>query len=186
MRFITKKIEEMTADTVVIYAFEDIKNDSELFKYLDNLSNNELTKQIYKFKTTKNSLCETFKYSINENLKVLVVGLGKKENLTRQKFSQATASASRVIKNMSKNKTVAFEIIDNISDCESSSKYFNKKDASKIALCAIRIGLYEFDKYLSEKKNAIETIELIDNDITKDIEQGAEIGAYTSFAMKFA
>ena len=42
MRFVTKKIEEMTADTVVFYTFEDSKNDSPLFKHLDNLSSGEL------------------------------------------------------------------------------------------------------------------------------------------------
>lgn len=186
MRFLTKKISEISADTIVFYTYEDKKNESELFHYIDDLSNGQLSKQLYEYKTIKGSLCETFKLSINKDLKVITVGLGKKENLTRQKFSQATASASRLIKNLSQNKTVAFELIDNISDCQKSSKYFDKKDAAQITLCAIRIGLYEFNKYINDKKSQIETIELIDNNITQEIEKGAEIGAYTSFAMKFA
>ena len=95
MRFLTKKIDENNSDITIIYAFENCKNDSELYKYLNEQTNGELEKQIYQYKTIKGSLSETYKFSINENKKIIVVGLGKKENLTRLKFSQAIASASR-------------------------------------------------------------------------------------------
>ena len=186
MRFLTKKIEENSSSTVVCFTFEDEKSTSHLFSCLDNLSNNEISKQIYEHKIIKGALLDTFKYSINKSLNVLIVGLGKKEKLTRQKFSQAVVTAAKIAKTMTTNQSIAFELIENRSECSCIKSNFTKAQAVKIIFCAARIGLYEFNKYLSEKKNKIETIELIDNDITKEIERGAEIGAYSSFAMKFA
>ena len=186
MRFLTKKIEETDAKTFICYMFEDDINKSDLFNYLDCLSQGMLNKQIYQYKTITGKFLETYKYSINENMLVVICALGKKSELTRQRFSQATANAARTVKNYTKDKTLAIELIENTNDCNRSSKYFTKKDSAQIALCALRIGLYEFNKYLAEKKETIETIELLDNNLNKEIEQGAQIGAYSSFAMKFA
>ena len=186
MRFLTKNIEEMTAQAIICFVFEDIKEKSKLFNKLNDLSNNQLSKQIDEYKIIKGSFNETFKYSINEKIKVLIVGLGKKEHLTRQKFSQSIANATRIAKTMPQNGVLGIELIENLSECNCIKQNFDKKDSAQITLTASRIGLYEFNKYISEKKNKIETIELIDDDITKEIERGAEIGAYSSFAMKFA
>lgn len=186
MRFLTKKIEENSSDVIVSFIFEDYKNKSEVFSYLNNLSNGELEKQIYHYKTIKGSLAETFKYSINENKKTIIAGLGKKEKLTRQKFSQCVASAARLAKSIAGVKSIAFELIENKNNCNCEYSNFSKKEAAQIIFTGARIGLYEFDKYITDKKNTIETIEIIDNELTPDIEYGAQVGAYTSFAMKFA
>ncbi len=183
MRFLTKKIKEENSDIIICFIYENEEKRSDVFEYLNNLSNNVLCEQIYKFKVIKGSFQETFEYSINENLKTLIVGLGKKNELTRKKLSQCIASATRRIKNMSKKGSLAIELIDT-SNC--SNLEFNDQDAAQITLSAARIGLYEFDKYLHDKKQKIETIELLSKEISPEIEQGAEIGAYTSFAMKFA
>ncbi len=185
MKFLTKKTEEFTADTVVCFVWEDYKTDSKLLNYLNKLSNNELNKQIENYKIFKGEFMETFKYAINEQTKVLLAGLGKKENLTRKKFSQIIANAARIAKSITKNNSIAFELIENTSECNNILANFNKEDSAKITLCAARIGLYEFDKYLSSKKNKIETIELLNDNFSQELERAAEIGAYTSFAMKF-
>lgn len=186
MRFITKKIEENTSDIIVSFIFENHKTKSEVFNYLDKLSNNELSKQIFEYQTIKGSQGEIFKYSINKNKKAIIIGLGKKENLTRQKFSQAIASAARCAKTIAKAKTLGFEIIEHKKECDCNFSNFTKGEAAQMIFASARIGLYEFNKYLSDKKEEIETIELIDNNLTPQIEKGAEIGAFTSFAMKFA
>ncbi len=185
MRFLTKKIEEFTSDTIICFFWEDYKPKSNLFDYLNKLSNNQLLNQIETYKIFKGEFMETFKYSINENIKVLLAGLGKKDKLTRRKFSQVIANAARIAKNMTKNNSIGIELIENLNECINITKNFNKEDSAKMSLCSARIGLYEFDKYLSEKKPKIETIELLDDNFTKEIENAAEIGAYTSFAMKF-
>ncbi len=187
MRFLTKKIAENASSTVICFVYEDVEEKTQLFDCLDNLSNNELSKQIYEHKIIKGSHCETFKYSINKSLNVLIVGLGKKENLTRQKFSQAVASATRIAKTMTTNQSIAFELIEHRSKTSCCiENNFSKAQAAQLLLCAARIGLYEFNKYLSDKKPQVETIEILDNDILPEIEKRAQIGAYTSYAMKFA
>ncbi|MBR3605829.1 MAG: leucyl aminopeptidase [Candidatus Gastranaerophilales bacterium] len=186
MRFLTKKIEENTSSTVICFIYEDVEEKTQLFDCLDNLSNYQLSKQIYENRIIKGAHGETFKYSINKSLNVLIVGLGKKENLTRQKFSQAVASAARIAKTMTTNQSIAFELIEHRSKCSCIENNFSKAQATQLLLCAARIGLYEFNKYLSDKKPQVDTIEILDNDILPEIEKRAQIGAYSSFAMKFA
>ncbi|MBQ2983218.1 MAG: leucyl aminopeptidase [Candidatus Gastranaerophilales bacterium] len=184
MRFLTKKINDMKSDTIICFIFENETKKSDLFEHLNKLSNNELEKQIYEYKLIKGSFQETFKYAINNELKVIITGLGKKENLTRQKFSQAIASAARIAKTTSKNQSIAFEIIEKNENCSCDS--FSKAECAQMLFTSARIGVYEFNKYISNKKSQIEIIEAIDDNITQDIEQKATIGAYSSFAMKFA
>ena len=88
MRFLTKKVCEFEAQNAVLFLYEDVDLRSDFYNRLNELSSNELEKQIYRYKTTKRTFLEIFKYSINENLKVFVVGLGKKSAFTRKKFSQ--------------------------------------------------------------------------------------------------
>lgn len=184
MRFLTKKISEMKSDTIVCFLFENETKKSELFEHLNKLSNNQLEKQIFEYKMISAKALETFKFAINNELKVIIAGLGKKEKLTRQKFSQIIANAARIGKTTSKNRSIAFEIIEKNENC--SCDNFTKAECAQMLFTSGRIGLYEFNKYLSEKRPQIETIEAVDNDITQDIEKNATIGAYTSFAMKFA
>ena len=186
MRFLTKKIEENNADVIISFIYEDFKATSEVFNYLDKISNGELSKQVYEYKTIKGSLSEIYKFSIDKDKKAVIVGLGKKGKLTRQKFCQAIASASRCAKNINEAKTIAFELIENKNECDCSYSNFSKSEASKMIFTSARIGLYEFNKYISDKKETIETIEIIDNELNQEIETGAQIGAYTSFAVKFA
>lgn len=186
MRFLTKKPEQIEAQNAVVFMFEDDNTRSDFFNYLNELSCGNLEKQVFEYKTTKRTLCEIFKLSINDKLKVFIVGLGKKSDLTRRKFSQATASAARAVKNGLEGDTLAVELIDNLADCNCVSSNFNKKESAQMTLCALRIGLYEFSKYISNKKPNIEIIELVCNEITSEIEQGAQIGVYSSYAVKFA
>ena len=67
MRFLTKKIEENNSQAIISFIYEDYKNNSDVFNYLDKLANGELSKQIYEYKTIKGSLAETFKFSINKD-----------------------------------------------------------------------------------------------------------------------
>lgn len=186
MRFLTKNIKENSSDIIISFIYEDSNIQSETFKYLNKLSKGELEKQIFDFKTITGSLCETFKYSISQEKKAVIVGLGKKSSLTRQKFSQCIASAARCAKTIPNAKTLGIELIENKNECNCNYANFTKKEAAQIIFTSARIGLYEFNKYITNKKDTIETIELIDDEINQEIETGAQIGAYTSFAMKFA
>ena len=179
MKFLTKKISEYKSNAIISFIFEDSKHESEIFKHLNTLSNGELGKQIFEYKTIKGAHGEIFKFSINKDLKALIVGLGKKDKLTVQKFSQAIASAARSAKGTSKNKSLGIELIENKGK-------FTKAQAAQIIFTSARIGLYEFNKYLKNKKETIDTLEIIDTEFSSEVEKQAQIGAYTSYAMKFA
>lgn len=186
MRFLTKKPAQTEANNAILFMFEDVDSRSEFFNYLNELSDGKLEEQVFKFKATKRNFCEIFKIAINENLRVFIVGLGKKEKLTRRKFSQAASSAARAVKANLQGDSIAVELIDNLEDCNSVLANFNKAQCAQILVCALRIGLYEFSRYISTKKPSIETLEIICDDITPQIELAAQIGVYTSYAMKFA
>ncbi len=176
MRFLTKKIQEMSANIAVCYIFEDSLEISPMFEYLNSLSNGTLCKQVFEYKMNKGNFLESFKMAINNEVTALVVGLGKQCELTRKKFSQVVANTSRLAKNISKNAAIAFEL----PICQ-----IPKADIAQITITASRIGLYEFNKYLKEKIEKIDTIEIIDDNLTVEIEKNILIGAYSSFAMKF-
>ena len=159
MKFQTKTSKEITSDTVISFIYEDKENKSPLFEYLNELSNNEIKKQL-KLGIIKGKYLETFKIAINENLKVLLMGLGKSKELTRKKFSIAVSSAARSAKTISLNNSIAIELIDYSGEKDS----FDKKESAIITIPAARIGLYNFDKYLSNKKPSIETLEIIEDD----------------------
>ncbi len=186
MRFLTKKIDELEADTFICFVWEDDESKTKLFQHLNELSNGELMRQVYEYNATKRTFCEIFKYAINKEKMLIIAGLGKKKDLTRQKYSQCVAIAARAAKNLSKNGILAMELTENLSDCKCLSDAFNMSDSAQIAICAARIGLYEFNKYLNDNKPKIETIEITEDNITDEIEKNAQIGVYTSFAMKFA
>jgi len=187
MRILTNTIDSFQSDVVVLFVFENEVRTSALFQKMDEVTGGELAKQIYKYRVIKGKYLETFKIATELGVKILVVGLGKRAELTRVKFSQAVASSARIIKTYSNNQSVAFELIDNTLT-RALGNNFSKVDSAKILLCAARIGLYQFDKYLSDEKKSqpIEIIELVDSSFTPEIEKSAEIGAYTSYAMKFA
>ena len=186
MRFLTKKPAQTEANNAILFMFEDVDSRSEFFNYLNELSDGKLEEQVFKFKATKRNFCEIFKIAINENLRVFIVGLGKKEKLTRRKFSQAASSAARAVKANLQGDSIAVELIDNLEECNSVLANFNKAQCAQILVCALRIGLYEFSRYISTKKPLIETLEIKCDDITPQIGQTGQIGVYTSYAMKFA
>lgn len=181
MKIQTKKWKEITADTVVVF-MDEKKSKSDFFDYLNDMTKNELYRQIFSYQIFKGGFLETYKYAINENLKVLVVGLGKLDKLTRKKYSQVMANSARIAKKMSKSGTIAFELIENSSNPEKYEN-FDKADCAKLGLSAFRIGLYEFSKFLSEKNPKIDNLEIAIENNTSELDNALNIGAYTSLAM---
>ena len=61
----------MKSDTIICFIFEDEDKRSEIFEYLNKMSNNELEKQLFEYKMMTGKFQETFKYAINSELKVI-------------------------------------------------------------------------------------------------------------------
>ena len=177
MNITTTNLKNSKAQAVVLYVFEDSKDNSEAFKYYDKLSKGLLTKQIYEYKVFEPHINNIFKIAIAPNLKVFVVGLGKKDKLSVQKFSSCVASLGRTIKVLNDVKTIGFELFE--------TKQIKKDNCAYITITAFRIGIYEFSKYLSKKSEKISNIEIIESNVTPQIEKSSKIGAFASYAMKF-
>lgn len=175
MKYTTTQPKKSKADTVVLYLFEDdVKSD--LFEYYDGLSNGLLAKQIFDYKVFEPKFNTSFKYSISKDLKVIIVGLGKKKLLSKKMLSQVICSVSRLAKTFSNTKTLGFELIE--------ASNIKKSDCAYITVTASRIGLYEFNKYTKNSEN-ITTVELISNSSSKEVDSSAKIAAATAYAMKF-
>ena len=177
MKITTTNLKNSKSQAVVLYVFEDDKEKSEAFKYFDKISGGQLTKQIDEYKVFEPTLNNLFKIALNPNLKLLFVGLGKKDKLTVKQFSCAVAGASRSLKGFKDVKTIGFELFE--------TKQIKKSECASITITASRIGLYTFNKYVSSAKDKISTIEIIESKVTPEIELSSKIGAYTSYAMKF-
>jgi len=177
MKITTTNLKKSKSNAVVLYLFEGENELSPAFEYYNNLSNGLLKQQIFDFKVIDANFNSTFKFSINPDLKVVVVGLGKKDKLTRKMFSHAVANVSRIAKSLNDVKTIGFELFE--------VKDFTKSDCAFITITASRIGLYEFNKYVKNKSDKIKTIEIIEDNMTSEIENSSKIGAFSSYAMKF-
>ena len=177
MKITTTSPERSKSQAVVLYLFEDLKTKSDTYKYFDKLSNGELSKQIFDYKAFEPTYNNIFKYSINSDIKVIVVGLGKKDKLSVKMLSSAIANAARTVKSYKTVKSVGFELIE--------TKSIDKDHCAYITITASRIGLYEFSKYTSNKNDRISSIEIIEPNITPKIEYSSKIAAYASYAMKF-
>ena len=178
MKFQTKKPNDLASDCAICFLFENDRNRGALFQYLNKISKNELENQV-QYGSITGKFQECFKYSINEKLKVVIIGLGKKADFSRKRYCQCVVNALKIAKTLTKKQSIAYELTD------TPLKSISQKDITVLGLCAIRIGLYEFNKYLSCKAPEIGTVEIICKNATSEIEQGVMIGAYTSFAMKF-
>ena len=183
MKFKPKTTQNMSSDTLICFIYENKKRNSELFCYLNKLSENNLEKQIeYGAISTKYGSIST--YAVNKDIKAVIAGLGKFEELTRKRYYSLVISASKKARSITKNKTIGLELIEHKDDTKEKS--FNKEDAIEIAVNGASAGIYEFNKYLTNKKQEIKTIEIIEENITPSMNRRAEIGANSSMAATFA
>ena len=177
MKFTTSTIENSKSNAVILFLFEDKKPQSAAFSYYNELSGDLLKKQLYEYKAFQPQYNSTFKIPISQNLQLILLGLGKKDKLTVQKFSCAVANAVRQIKSSVNTNSIGFELFE--------SSLISKATCAATITTASRIGIYDFTKYLSDKKEKIKTIEIIENNIDSDTKKAIKVAVYTSYAMKF-
>ena len=182
MRITTVEEFDQKSEVLVLGLFE---NDN-LKKY-----SVELDKEISEF-IKKNILSSKFGEMYGTKVKdwnyrtVIVLGLGKKEELTLEKVRRAMGKLVKCVKSL-KAESVCTTIVEEFNQ----AKLFDGKNLGNAVAEGLVLADYEFVKYLSkeklEKKKSINTISLMLNkDASEDFVKGLKIGRTIAEATNFA
>ncbi|MBI4714177.1 leucyl aminopeptidase [Candidatus Uhrbacteria bacterium] len=164
---------EQFCDILIVYVFQGVD------RFDDFIS------KILKEEKFKAKLCQTVLIRTGGHLpakRVLVVGLGKKEEFDFQSLRRATASAYFSAKSI-EPKTIVSEFF-NTSDFES-------KEIAQAVTESIRLADYSFTKYKKENGNGKrkpQSFEFVTDDgrIIKKVQSGISLGELTARATIFA
>lgn len=177
MKIFVKNPAETKADVIITGFFEDDKTLNDIQKGLDEKFNNAVSKNILETEGFKGKYLEIFSYPAGE-VKIVALGLGKKEEFTVDKAREAAAKAIKSVEKLSKNKIAAFNIQNNGSLCCCKIAY-------NTALGAI-MGQYDFDKYKTKKnEDKINEVEILTEKVEK-FTPAVEKAKITGKAMDFA
>lgn len=176
MEIYAKNPAESRADVVITGFFEDDKTLNDIQSGLDEKFDNAVSKKILEIEGFKGKYLETFVLPL-ESLKIMAVGLGKKEEFNTDKVREIAAKTIKQAEKLSKNKIAAFNIQNNGAMCCC-------KISHNVALGAI-MGEYDFDKYKTkkneEKINEVEILHCKPEKMTPAIEQAKIIGESMNF-----
>lgn len=176
MEIYAKLPQDTEADVIITGFFDDDKTLSDTQISLNERYGNAISKNILEIEDFKGKYLETFAFP-TQGIKILAVGLGKKEEFNTDKIREITAKTIQQAEKLSKKKIVAFSIQNNGSMCCC-------KIAHNAALGAI-MGEYDFDKYKTKKnEEKIEKVEILHNKpekITPAIEKAVAIGEAMNF-----
>lgn len=114
--------------------------------------------------------------------KVLIAGLGKKEEFDIAKIRELGAKLIKKCETTLKPKTVC------VTPYGEGVNGISAYDAAKALVHGALLGAYKFEKYLSEKKISIETFEIIENNdaLFEEVEKGAKTGETIAQAVNIA
>lgn len=120
---------------------------------------------------------ETLIFPLENGVKIIALGLGKKEELTLNKLREAVSKAISGAKKYIKEGILSVEFIENDNIC--------KKGAAYNTVIAAGIADYKFDKYKTKKDEKIENLEILTNDDDEKIIEGIKKGDILNNAMNF-
>ncbi len=176
MEIYAKNPAESRADVVITGFVEDDKTLNDIQSGLDEKFDNAVSKKILEIEGFKGKYLETFVLPL-EGLKIMAVGLGKKEEFNTDKVREIAAKTIKQAEKLSKNKIAAFNIQNNGNMCCC-------KISHNTALGAI-MGEYDFDKYKTkkneEKINEVEIFHCKPEKMALAIEQAKTIGEAMNF-----
>lgn len=186
IKVIQEELAKIDCDVIVTGLFEQHEKDlngpsGDLDKALGGLiSEYVLEKDKFEAKFAATYILQTYgKIAAN---KVMVVGLGKKEEFDLAKIRELAAKVIKKADSTLKAKTVCFtpygEGINGIS----------AYDAAKALTHGALLGAYKFDKYLTQKTPSVETFEIVENNpaVFEEIQKGAKMGEIIAQAANFA
>ncbi len=176
MEIYAKSPAESKADVIITGFFEDDKTLNDIQKGLDEKFDSAVSKKILETEAFKGKYLETFVLPV-DNLKIVAVGLGKKEEFNTDKVREVAAKTIKQAEKLSKNKIAALNIKNNGSMCCCK--------ISHNAALGAAMGEYDFDKYKNKKnEDKIKEVEVLHckpDKMASAVEQANIIGD----AMKF-
>ncbi len=183
-------IKNEVCDVVVINLFEGVKNPSGATGVINEAVNNKIVDYIINMEDFKGEFGTFYTLPVLNNeiaaKKILIAGLGKKEDFNLNKLRELSAKIINECKKNKKDKNIV-SILHGAGEGELCTKCCAKMIAE-----GITIANYKFDKYLSdEDKNKTAQIEnfiICENDETKieKIKEGLYIGETIAKASNFA
>lgn len=178
---LTKQITDSFSDTIVLSYFEGVtesdidfpvKEVEDMVKFLINGE-----EFLGKFKKV-----QSFRLASKNNpQKVILLGLGKKEEIDLEKFRKAFAKAIKEANNLKANRVDIYPVENN--------EEFSQSEITRAITEGIVLGSYKFDKYINDKKNNnISNVYFIGNnaeeveEINKGLEEGLVLANSTILA----
>ncbi len=134
---VVQNVQDINCNILVVNQFEGEKTNNEIANHY------AIDKDGFDGKFGETYLLQT--YDKVPASKILIIGFGKKEEFSEDRFREAIAKAVKKSMQM-KAKTVAFSLDGIIFDYSEQFVY------------GVKIADYSFDKYKSEKKDKIETV----------------------------
>ncbi|MBS1517501.1 MAG: leucyl aminopeptidase [Bacteroidetes bacterium] len=137
-------IEKLKSDTYLFLCYEDKKLFSEELRLIENQLKCSLAKislEDFEGKEKQTALVYSDKY------RIILSGLGKKDNLNLEKVRKATARGVKKAKTLN-IKSVAIEILQDLT-----LKGVEIEDITRAQTISALLALYSFDKYYTNKKD---------------------------------
>ena len=174
------EVDKISGEALVVSSFEGMESSliKKLNKVLGNAVGNLIRDNEFSGKFNQISVLHT-EGKIPAK-RILLIGLGKKEEFYFDRIRQVSAKASLHIREIGvKNFATSLHCQD--------MKGLSKKEIAQAMVEGTLLGLYKFDKYKTEKekKNEVEEFTIIYEDGTNEIEEGIRIGKIMADATNF-
>lgn len=169
------KSADLTAKVLILPFFEDKNELSSVKKELNGKFNGLIQENI--LKNFDGKLNETLVFPTPDETKIVALGLGKYDEITMEKYRTAVAKAYQAASKHIKDGKIGIELIEQDKLC--------KKCIAASASLVVGINDYKFDKYLSEKGNKVQNVEIITNDTDPSLEDGIKMADILSASMAY-
>lgn len=176
-------LEQESCDVLVLYAFH-IKKESKRAAFPTDTTLDGLLMKVMDEERFHGDCGQTI-FVRTEGLipakRVLVVGLGKKEELTLETIREAAAAALQIARSIKTKKIVSIIPIEN-------EELLNAKNVAQAMTEGLRLGAYTFGRYKKQKKNGVTSFVMMSADAKvvglakKGIVQGELYSKGTMFA----
>ncbi|QUH25324.1 leucyl aminopeptidase [Serpentinicella alkaliphila] len=163
----------IVVDALVLGIYEDVKSVREDLQILDEKIGNAIQSLIRdeEFKGKNSELTVIHTLGKIPAKKIILVGLGKTKDFNDDTVRKVAATAIRAA-NKSKCKTVAFDLLNGITNLEI-------KKSSQCICEGSLLGLYSFNKYKTNNENKqayVNEIYILTNEDNNKIEEGILVG----------
>ena len=166
---------ETNSGVIITCFYENEKELSDVQKALDEKFSGVIKNNIVK--NFEGKFNETLTFPLENGVKIIASGLGKKEELTLNKLREALSKTISAAKKYMKDNILSVEFIKKEGFCLKGTAY--------TTVIAAGIANYKFDKYKTKKDEKIETLEILSLDFDEKIVEGIKKADILNDSMNF-